>query len=148
MSQFLTLNESSLVSQTVENLPAMQETWAQSLSQKIPWKREHQPTPVFLPGKSYRERSLAGCSPWGCKKSDTTDRLILGVYLKQDFLVANSEYSQSTKYTPFLLKLGSHQEGYQFSLSKIETLRKYVNSWAYTKQEKKEESNFLGGGLQ
>ena len=24
--------------------------------------------PVFLPGKSYGQRSLAGYSPWGCKK--------------------------------------------------------------------------------
>ena len=25
---------------------------------KIPWRRKWQPTPVFLPGKSYRQRSL------------------------------------------------------------------------------------------
>ena len=29
-------------------------------------------TPVFLPGKPYGQRSLAGYSPWGCKDSDTT----------------------------------------------------------------------------
>ena len=34
---------------------------------KIPWKRAWQPTPVFLPGKSHKRRSLAGYSPWGCK---------------------------------------------------------------------------------
>ena len=32
---------------------------------KIPWSRKWQPTPVFLPGKFYRQRSLAGFSPWG-----------------------------------------------------------------------------------
>ena len=26
------------------------------------------PTPVFLPGKSHGQRSLAGYSPWGCKR--------------------------------------------------------------------------------
>ena len=26
--------------------------------------------PVFLPGKSCGQKSLAGCSPWDCKKSD------------------------------------------------------------------------------
>ena len=31
-----------------------------------------QPTPVFLPGKSDGQRSLAGYSPWGHKESDTT----------------------------------------------------------------------------
>ena len=33
------------------------------------------PTPVLLPGKSHGRRSLAGYSPWGCKESDTTERL-------------------------------------------------------------------------
>ena len=33
------------------------------------------PTPVFLPGESHGQRSLAGYSPWGRKKSDTTERL-------------------------------------------------------------------------
>ena len=32
---------------------------------KIPWERKWQPTPVFLPGKSHGQRSLAGYSPWG-----------------------------------------------------------------------------------
>ena len=32
---------------------------------KIPWRREWQPTPVILPGKSNGQRSLAGYSPWG-----------------------------------------------------------------------------------
>ena len=35
---------------------------------KIPWKRQWQPTPVFLLGKSHRQRSLKGCSPWGHKR--------------------------------------------------------------------------------
>ena len=42
---------------------------------KIPWRRKWQPIPVFLPGKSHRQRSLAGYSPWGHKESDTTERL-------------------------------------------------------------------------
>ena len=37
---------------------------------KIPWRREWQPTPVFLPGKSHGQRSLAIYSPWGCKELD------------------------------------------------------------------------------
>ena len=42
---------------------------------KDPWRREWQPTPVFLPGKSHGQRSLVGCSPWGHKKSDMTEWL-------------------------------------------------------------------------
>ena len=36
-----------------------------------PWK--WQPSPVFLSGESYGERSLAGYRPWGHKGSDTTE---------------------------------------------------------------------------
>ena len=38
-------------------------------------RRQWHPTPVLLPGKSHGRRSLVGCSPWGCYKLDTTERL-------------------------------------------------------------------------
>ena len=41
---------------------------------KIPWRRKWHPTPVFLPGKSHGQRSLAGYSPWGRKKPDRTQQ--------------------------------------------------------------------------
>ena len=44
---------------------------------KILWRREWKPTPVLLPGKFHGRRSLVGYSPWGCKESDTTERLHL-----------------------------------------------------------------------
>ena len=37
---------------------------------KMPWRRAWQPTPVFLPGESHGQRSLAGYSPWGRKELD------------------------------------------------------------------------------
>jgi hypothetical protein len=42
---------------------------------KIPWRRSWQPTPVFLPGESHRQRSLASYSPWGLQESDMTQWL-------------------------------------------------------------------------
>ena len=45
----------------------------------VTWRREWQPTPVFLPGKSHGQGSLAGYTPWGRKESDTTEQLILFV---------------------------------------------------------------------
>ena len=39
---------------------------------KIPWRRAWQPTPVFLPGEFFAQRSLAGYSPQGRKDSDMT----------------------------------------------------------------------------
>ena len=38
-------------------------------------RRQWQPTPVLLPGKSHGWRSLVGCSPWGHEELDTTERL-------------------------------------------------------------------------
>ena len=39
-------------------------------------RRQWHPTPVLLPRKSHRRRSLVGCSPWGRKESDTTGYFI------------------------------------------------------------------------
>ena len=36
-------------------------------SGRFPWRRKWQPTPVFLPGESYGQRSLECCSPWSCR---------------------------------------------------------------------------------
>ena len=32
----------------------------------LEWRKQWHPTPVLLPGKSQGQRSLVGCSPWGC----------------------------------------------------------------------------------
>ena len=42
---------------------------------KIPWRREWQPIPVFLPGKFHGQRNLAGYSPWGRKELDMNEQL-------------------------------------------------------------------------
>ena len=34
---------------------------------KIPWRRAWLPTPIFLPGESHEQRSMAGYSPEGCR---------------------------------------------------------------------------------
>ena len=39
------------------------------------WSRKWQPTPVFLPGESHGQRSLADYGPWDHKELDTTERL-------------------------------------------------------------------------
>ena len=67
--------EGSPWSAVVKNLPAAQETGFSPWVGKIPWKREWQPTPVFLLGESHKPRSLVGCSPWGCKELDMTEQL-------------------------------------------------------------------------
>ena len=66
------------MAQTVKNLPTICETWVQSLAREDPLGREDPlewlPTPVFLPGKSRGQRSLAGYSPQGCKESDMIEQ--------------------------------------------------------------------------
>ena len=42
---------------------------------KISWRREWQPTPVFLPGEFHGQKSLV----WGHKESDTTKQLTLSL---------------------------------------------------------------------
>ena len=39
---------------------------------KIPWRRAQQPTPVFLPGESHGQKSLARYSPWGHRRAGHT----------------------------------------------------------------------------
>ena len=65
----------SLVAQRLKHLPAMQETWVQSLGQEDSLEKEMkwQPTPVFLPGESHGRRSLAGYSPRGRQESDMAE---------------------------------------------------------------------------
>ena len=51
------------MAQLVKNLPAMCETWVQSLGLKDPREKDRLPTSVFLPGEF----------PWDRKESDMTE---------------------------------------------------------------------------
>ena len=57
----------SLVVQPVKNPPVMWETWVQSLGWEDPLEK----------GKAIHSSILAWRIPWGCKESDTTERLSL-----------------------------------------------------------------------
>ena len=60
----------SLVAQMIKNLPAMKETWVQSLVRKDPFEKSMatNSSPVFLPGKSQGQKNLLGYSPWDHKR--------------------------------------------------------------------------------
>ena len=66
--EFQSYTRVCLLAQTVKNLPATRETWVGM----IPWRREWQSTPIFLPGESHGQRSLVGFSPRSHKDSDMT----------------------------------------------------------------------------
>ena len=55
------------MAQTVKNLPAVQETEAQSLGREDPLEKGI-PTQVFLSGEFHGQKSLADFSPWGQKE--------------------------------------------------------------------------------
>ena len=73
MTSVCCLLGASMVVQMVKNLSAMQEIRFCSWVGKIPWRKEWQPTPVFLPGEFHEQRKLANYGPWGHKESDTTE---------------------------------------------------------------------------
>ena len=49
------------------SLPSVRETWVQFLVREDSLEKEMATTPVFLPGKSYEQRSLAGYILWAAK---------------------------------------------------------------------------------
>ena len=53
----------TLVAQTVKNLPAMQETWVQSLGWEDPVEKEMATHSSILAWEIHEQRSLAGYSP-------------------------------------------------------------------------------------
>ena len=88
---------------------------------KIPWKRSRPPTPGFLPGKSYAQRSLGGYGPWSHKsvrqdwahttihcilKSPSVSKLLAFISLRLDYKIminifmSGLQFSDGSKYCP------------------------------------------------
>ena len=65
----------SLMAQTVKHLPALWETWVQSLGQKAPLEKEMATHSGILAWKIPWMEKLVGYSPWGRKELDTTELL-------------------------------------------------------------------------
>ena len=89
----------------VKNLPAMQETRFRCQDREDPLEKEWQPTLVFLPGELHGQRSLVGYSPWGCKESDTTEKLTLllldAAQTKQPEIVLSADQKCVQSFLPF-----------------------------------------------
>ena len=62
----------SLVACSKEHTCQYRKCGFHSWVRKILWRRKWQPTPVFLPGKFYVQRSLAGDSSWGHRSARYT----------------------------------------------------------------------------
>ena len=66
---------------------------------KIPWRKEWQPTPVFLPGEFHGQRSLLGYSPWSCKEFDMTEWLWFSYPLISFFILFRKKWRQKDEVT-------------------------------------------------
>ena len=67
------------MAQTIKNLPEMQETWIQCLSQEDPLEKAMATHSVFLSGEFHGQRNLEGYSPWDRRELDITERLTLSL---------------------------------------------------------------------
>ena len=57
----------------IKNLPAMWESWVQSLGWEDPLEEDMAAHSSILAGKSHGQISLVGYSPWSHKELDTTE---------------------------------------------------------------------------
>ena len=78
---------------------------------KSPWRREWQPTSVFLPGEPQEQRSLAGYSPWDCPESDTTVQLsFTELYAANSLCTDAQQWKEQTaqQYVTMILRVLKH----------------------------------------
>ena len=61
------------MTQSVKRLPAMWETWVQSLGREDLLEKEMATHSSILPGAFHGQKSLVGYSPWGHKELDMTE---------------------------------------------------------------------------
>ena len=84
----------------VKNLPANAEDVGLNLGSKIPWKRKWQPTPVFLPGESHGQRSLAAYSPWCCRvRYDSVTKQQKSICADMEWSLRKVQWRPKLRYT-------------------------------------------------
>ena len=85
------------------------------------WRRQWQPTPVLLPGKSHGQRSLVGCSPWVAKSQAWLSDFILTFqfHALEKKMAAHSSILAwripGTEEPGGLPSMGSHRVGHDWS---------------------------------
>ena len=117
-----------LVAQTVKNLPAMQETWVWSLGWEYPLEKDMATSSVFLLGIFHGQRSLAGYSPWGCKKLDMTKRLSTHTHREPKISMHGSHRASVHPQMSLRLVLYRNPKGYR---DEAPPLSPHDVSWAW-----------------
>ena len=104
---------------------------------KIPWRRAWQPTPVFLPGESHGQESLAGYSPWDRKKLDTTEHAYIHTHTHTHTHTVITRCSQGS------WQFNVNEEvSWDYSLNRYVCnifllMNYYARFWNYVKSKKK-----------
>ena len=82
-------------------------------------RRQWHATSVLLPGKSHGQRSLVGCSPWGCEESGTTEWLPFHFHALEKEMATHSSvlaWRIPGMGKPGVLpSMGSHRVGHNWS---------------------------------
>ena len=114
----------SLVARQVKNLPASGRPGFNPWVVKIPWRRAWQSTPVFLPGESHGQRSLEGCSPWGCKETDTTELVSTAQLAESDGQVAQRQKQLESvhRWAAFVARINDFESSFALLFGDIDTI--------------------------
>ena len=95
---------------------------------KIRWRRAWRPTPVFLPGESHGERSLAGHSPRGCHESDATEATEHTAPTKQNQAHTHAEQTRGCQ------QRGRHGGGEYWACGIIQRMEKQQGPTVYHRE--------------
>ena len=92
------------------------------------------PTPVLLPGKSHRWRSLVGCSPWGRWELDMTEQLHFHFHALEKEMATHSSVLAwripGTGEPGGLLSMRSHRVGHDWSdLAAAAFPARFLEAW-------------------
>ena len=95
------------------------------------WRRKWQPTPVFLPGESHGQRSLAGFSPWGCKSRTwlSTQSYIIQVSDTIKLRTRTSMVAQMVKCLPTMWETRVQSLGWEDLLEKEMATHSNILAW-------------------
>ena len=130
-------------SSAVKNLPANAGNagsvpeWARS-----PGGRNGNPFHYSCLGKSHGYWSLAGCSPWGCRESDTTERARM--HTRRDYSTGKGQWSAhwAFSYTTHTTYTPEFKPNQSPDVSPQTTQRRA--SWLWTRQRNKEHKELNG----
>ena len=107
-----------LATWSVVPLPFPNPTYAFGFSQFTYQRRQWQPTPVSLPGKSHGQRNLVGYSPWSHEELDMTERLHFHFHALEKEMATHSSILAwripGTEELGGLPSMGSHRVGHDW----------------------------------